>query len=85
MRDLRSLRNIGKTVAAELEAAGVPDGEALAREGAVRAALRLKAAGFGVCRSKLAALEGALRDIKWNLIPPADRAALWRDFSSFAE
>jgi DNA transformation protein and related proteins len=84
MRDLRSMRNIGKVVAGELEAAGVPDGESLAAVGALGAAVRLKAAGFDVCRSKLAGLQGALRDTKWNLIPPAERAALWSEFESFA-
>jgi hypothetical protein len=85
MTDLRSMRNIGAVVAAELEAAGIRDGESLARTGAVGAALRLKSAGFDVCRSKLSGLEGALRDIKWNLIPPDERAALWKDFASFVE
>jgi hypothetical protein len=85
MRDLRSMRNIGEVVAAELEAAGIRNGEALARAGAVGAAIRLKAAGFDVCRSKLSGLEGALRDLRWNLIPSAERAALWSEFSSFAE
>jgi hypothetical protein len=84
MRDLRSMRNIGAVVAAELEAAGVPDGESLAEVGALGAALRLRAAGFDVCRSKLAGLQGALRDTKWNLIPPVERAELWSEFESFA-
>ena len=84
MRDLRSLENIGEVVAGELEAAGVPDVEALAREGSIGAAILLRAAGFGVCRSKLSGLEGALRGVRWNLIPPAERAALWSEFESFA-
>jgi hypothetical protein len=78
------MKNIGRVVAAELEAAGIPDGESLAREGSIGAALRLKAAGFDVCRSKLSGLEGALRDTKWSLLPPAERAALWSRFESFA-
>lgn len=80
---LRDLPNIGAVVAAELEAAGIPDGEALKAHGAVQAALRLRAAGFDVCRSKLGGLEGAVRGIRWNLIPQEERRALWLDFEGF--
>lgn len=78
MTALRDMRNIGEVCAAELEAAGIRSGEALAAAGSVGAALRLRAAGFDVCRSKLAGLEGAIRDIKWNLVPAAEREELWR-------
>jgi hypothetical protein len=80
---LRELKNIGAVVAAELEAAGIADAEALREAGAVGAALRLRVAGCDVCRSKLAGLEGALRDLKWNLIPPEERRALWERLESF--
>lgn len=83
MSALRDLRNIGAVVAAELEDAGIADAEALRETGAVGAALRLRAAGYDVCRSKLAGLEGALRDVKWNLIPPEERKALWERLESF--
>jgi len=82
MTDLRELRNIGAVCAAELEAAGIRDGEALRAAGAVGAALRLRAAGFDVCRSKLAGLEGAIRDVKWNLVPARDRDGLWRELEA---
>jgi hypothetical protein len=75
---LRGMRNIGEVCASELEAAGIPDGETLLAAGSLGAALRLKDAGYDVCRSKLAGLEGAIRDIKWNLVPAEDRAELWR-------
>jgi hypothetical protein len=79
------MRNIGKIVASELENAGIPDGEALKAAGSVGAAIRLRAAGYDVCRSKLGGLEGAIRDIKWNLIPVEERAALWRNLESFTK
>lgn len=79
MTALRDMRNIGAVVADELEAAGIGDSGALAAAGSVGAAVRLRAAGFDVCRSKLASLEGAIRDIKWNLVPAEERAALWRE------
>jgi hypothetical protein len=78
MTALRTLRNIGEVCAAELEAAGIGSGEALAATGSVGAAVRLRSAGFDVCRSKLAGLEGAIRDTKWNLVPAAEREELWR-------
>jgi len=84
MTPLRELKNIGVVVAAELEKAGIADGEALSAAGAVGAAIRLRAAGFDVCRSKISGLEGALRGIRWNHIPAAEREALWREFSTAA-
>ena len=83
MTDLREMRNIGEAVAAELEAAGIADGEALIAAGAVGAALRLASAGFDVCRSKLGGLEGAIRGIRWNLIPKDDREGLWRELEGY--
>lgn len=84
MKDLRSLRNIGPVVAGELEGAGIPDAESLAEVGAVGAALRLRAADYDVCRSKLAGLEGALRDLPWHRIPAEERGALWKRLESFS-
>jgi hypothetical protein len=76
---LRELLNIGAVVASELEAAGIADAQGLFSAGSVGAAVRLRAAGFDVCRSKLAGLEGAIRGVKWNLLPKAERDALWRE------
>ncbi len=84
MRPLRELANIGEVCARELEAAGVSDGEALAAMGSVGAAIRLKEAGFDVCRSKLAGLEGAIRGVRWNLLPREEREALWRELEETA-
>ena len=82
MTELRSLRNIGDVVASELEAAGIADGEALKAAGSIGAAIRLREAGFDVCRSKLGGLEGAVRGIKWNLVPKAEREELWRELGA---
>ena len=77
MTALGDMRNIGKVVAVELAAAGIPDGEALRAAGSVGAAIRLRDSGFDVCKSKLGGLEGAIRDITWHLIPADERAELW--------
>lgn len=82
MTALREMPNIGKICASELEAVGIKDGEALKAAGAVGAAIRLRAAGFDVCRTKLSSLEGALRGIKWNLVSPETRDALWESLES---
>ena len=78
------MRNIGDVVAAELETAGIADGEALRAAGSVVAACRLREAGFDVCRSKLASLEGAILDVKWNLVPKSRRDGLYREFEESA-
>jgi DNA transformation protein len=72
--------NIGEIVAAELEAVGIPDGEALRVTGSVGAAIRLQDSGYDVCKSKLGGLEGAIRGLTWHFIPTEERAVLWREF-----
>jgi TfoX C-terminal domain len=84
MTALRDMWNIGEVVAAELESSGIPDGEALLAAGSVGAAIRLRASGFDVCRSKLSGLEGAIRGMKWNLIPRPEREGRWKELESFA-
>jgi DNA transformation protein len=77
MTALVELPNIGRTVAAELEEAGILDAETLRALGAVGAAARLRAAGFDVCRSKLAGLAGAIGGRRWHSIPAEERETLW--------
>jgi len=84
MNGLGEMRNIGPVVAAELEAAGVSEPGELRAMGSVGAAIRLRATGFDVCRSKLAGLEGAIRDVKWNLVPKGEREELWRELEGMA-
>jgi len=85
MTDLRSLPNIGSVVASELEASGIPDADTLKELGSVGAAVRLRSAGYDVCRSKLSGLEGAVRGIRWNLIAPAERKARWDELSALTQ
>jgi DNA transformation protein and related proteins len=83
--ELREMPNIGAVVAAELEASGIADGEALMAAGSVGAAIRLRDSGYDVCKSKLGGLEGAIRGIKWHSIPSEERAALWTEFQELME
>ena len=80
MGDLTSLPNIGDVLAALLGAAGIQSPGELKRAGSVGAALRIAAVGERPCASKLFALEGAIRGVRWHSIPKNERAVLWAKF-----
>jgi DNA transformation protein len=82
MPGLTDLPNLGKVVEAQLERAGITTPSQLKRLGSVTAALRLEAVGVSVCVSKLCALEGAIRGIRWHSIPADERRALWKRFEA---
>lgn len=85
MAKLADLPNLGKVVAAQLKAAGVEMPSQLRRLGSVGAALKLTEAGVDVCSSKLSALEGAIRGVRWHSIPADERADLMRRFRAKRE
>jgi len=74
------LPNLGKIVVEQLRAAGIDTPDELRRLGSVAAAVRLTEFGVDVCASKLAALEGAIRGVRWHSIPTAERVVLSREF-----
>lgn len=80
MDDLTKLPNIGKTLAAELQGAGIEDAMELQRLGSVEAALRIDRGGRDACQSLLYALEGAVRGVRWHSIPKQERQALNAEF-----
>jgi DNA transformation protein len=80
MADLVDLPNLGKVAAAQLKKAGVGTPSRLRQLGSVGAAVKLTEAGFDVCSSKLSALEGAIRGVRWHSIPADERAELLRRF-----
>jgi len=84
MSGLSDLPNLGKTVIAQLEAAGIRTAAQLKRLGSVGAALKLQAQGVSVCASKLSALEGAIRGVRWHSIPAEERKALRERFEKRA-
>jgi DNA transformation protein len=81
---LVELPNIGETLATELRQAGITSPTKLRKTGSVRAALKLRESGASVCSSKLFALEGAIRGVRWHAIAPEERSALWGEFMSGA-
>ena len=82
MAELTDLPNLGKVVTDQLRRAGIETSEGLRRIGSVEAAVRLTEAGIDVCSSKLSALEGAIRWIRWHAIPADERAALKEEFEA---
>lgn len=82
MAGLKDLPNLGGVVTEQLRRAGIDTPEELRRLGSVAAAVRLAEAGVDVCSSKLSALEGAIRGIRWHRIPAEERAALRAEFEA---
>jgi len=67
--ELTTLPNIGKVVAERLKLAGIPDAETLRALGSREAFLRIRATGEPGCLSMLCGLEGAVRGVRWHLLP----------------
>jgi len=82
MSGLIDLPNLGKVVVSQLEHVGITTPAELRRLGSVEAALRLSKIGVEVCSSKLSALEGAIRGVRWHSIPADERAALKDEFDA---
>jgi DNA transformation protein len=84
---LSDLPNIGQEVARLLEAAGIRTPANLRRLGAVAAAARIMAIRpeDPPCHSMLAGLEGAIRGIRWHLIPKTEREALWKKYEAHTQ
>jgi DNA transformation protein len=79
---LTELPNIGETLADELKRAGITSPTKLRKMGSVAAATRLRESGASICSSKLFALEGAIRGVRWHSVPPMERSALWGKYMS---
>ena len=80
MPDLTSMKNIGAEMARKLAAAGIRTPEELAEAGSKNAFFRLKTLYPGVCLVHLYALEGAVRGVDFNALPPEVKADL-KEFS----
>ena len=77
---LARLRNLGPASAAWLEAAGIRTAADLRALGAVAAFRRVAFhRGGDVSANLLYALEGALRDVRWDRLPAEERVRLRRE------
>ena len=74
--ELQHLKNLGKTSAQWLHAAGIHSASDLRRLGAVGAYRAVRARGFRASKVLLYAIEGALLNIHWNELPPGLKAEL---------
>ncbi len=81
---LEKLPNIGQKLAEFLREVGISTGAELSKVGSVEAALRLarQRPQDSPCRSMLCALEGAVRSVRWHLIPKAERDLLWSELET---
>ena len=70
---VENLSGIGGVSAAWLHAAGIHTRSDLERMGAARAWLEVWKAGFRPTRNLLWALQGAIMDLDWRLVPDAVR------------
>ncbi len=78
---LESLPNIGTECAHVLRKVGIATATDLRSIGGVEAAMRIRRAlgADAVCRSRMAALEGAIRGVRWHLIPKLERDLVWQE------
>ena len=82
-RPLEELANLGKISARQLGEIGIKSEADLRAAGAVAAYLRLKDHfGRGVSLNYLYALDGALKGVRWDLMPETERAVLRAEASA---
>lgn len=74
--ELLQLKNLGMASVNILHAVGINTFADLQRVGAVEAYLRIKARDINVSKVMLYALEGALKDVHWNDLPPETKIQL---------
>ena len=82
-RPLEVLTNLGKIAARQLAEIGIKSEAELRAAGAVATYLRLKDHfGRGVSLNYLYALDGALKGVRWDLMPETERAVLRAEASA---
>jgi DNA transformation protein len=82
-RPLETLTNLGKVSARQLDEIGIKSEADLRAVGAAAAYLKLKDHfGRGVSLNYLYALEGALKGVRWDLMPETERAVTRAEASS---
>jgi len=73
---LKSLPNIGSTLAQHLNDAGIKTPFQLYEVGAIEAFIRIRAIEPEACFCKLCALEGAVQGIRWHHLSTEKKAEL---------
>ena len=80
MAELTSMQNIGTEMARKLTAVGIDTPEKLTQLGSKHAYFKLKEVFPQICLVHLYALEGAIRGVEFNSLPP-DRKRELKAFS----
>ena len=80
MSGLTSMVNIGREMARKLTSVGIDSPEKLMESGAKQAYFKLKVTYPTVCLVHLYALEGAIRQVEFNRLPPETKKEL-KEFS----
>lgn len=80
MPGLTSMMNIGREMARKLTSVGIDSPEKLMELGAEQAYFKLKMTYPQVCLVHLYALEGAVRQVEFNQLPPETKKKL-KEFS----
>lgn len=80
---LQSLPNIGIEVARQLHEAGIDTEQQLREAGTETAFLRIKTIHPEACLCKLMAIDGAVKGIRWHLLPPERKVYLKEFFDQF--
>ena len=73
---IKNLKNLGKRSQEMLNAVGIQSENQLRTEGASRAFVAVKRAGYAPCLNLLWAIEGALTNRDWKVVAKNDRLAL---------
>jgi DNA transformation protein len=82
-RPLETLTNLGRISARQLAEIGIKTESELRTVGAAAAYLKLKDHfGRGVSLNYLYALDGALKGVRWDLMPESERAAVRAEASA---
>lgn len=81
MSELTQLPNIGPVLAKKLNQIDITTTEELEEMGSVEAVVRIGGIDEAACWNILYALEGAIRGVRWHLIPKNDRENLKARFA----
>ena len=82
MNELANLQGLGVKSAAWLREAGIETRDQLEELGAVGAFLRVRSLGYKPSRNLLWALQGAIMDLHWALVPDQIKAELERELAA---
>ncbi len=85
MGKLSELPNIGRVLENELIQAGIKDADDLKRQGSRNAFLSIRKIDDTACFSKLCALEGAVRGIRWHDLTADTKKELKNFFDGVAK